>query len=38
MKFMKTKINQDYSLKVFDVNYYEYHDVSKEDLDILPHF
>lgn len=36
--YEKIKLNQDYSLKVFDVNYYEYHDVSKEDLDILPSF
>ena len=36
--YEKLKSNQDYSLKVFDVNYYEYHDVSKEDLDILPSF
>lgn len=36
--YEKVKNNESFSLKVFDVNFYEYHDVSKEDLDILPSF
>ena len=34
----KIKNNESYSLKVFDVNFYEYHEVSEEDEDILPCF
>ena len=36
--YEKIKNNESYSLKVFDVNFYEYHDVSEEDKDILPCF
>ena len=36
--YKKIKNNESYSLKVFDVNFYEYHDVSEEDLDVLPAF
>ena len=33
--YEKIKNNKSYSLKVFDVNFYEYHEVSEEDEDIL---
>lgn len=36
--YEKIKNNESYSLKVFDVNFYEYHDVPKEDEDIIPSF
>ena len=36
--YKKVMSNEDYSLKVFDSNFYEYHDVSQEDLNILPEF
>lgn len=36
--YEKIKNNESYSLKVFDVNYYEYHEVTEEDEDILPSF
>ena len=36
--YEKIKNNESYSLKVFDVNFYEYHEVSEEDEDILPCF
>ena len=36
--YEKIKNNKSYSLKVFDVNFYEYHEVSEEDEDILPCF
>lgn len=36
--YEKIKNNESYSLKVFDVNFYEYHDVPEEDEDIIPSF
>ncbi|MEN8077659.1 DUF4883 family protein [Clostridioides difficile] len=36
--YEKIKNNESYSLKVFDVNFYEYHDVPKADEDIIPSF
>lgn len=36
--YEKIKNNESYSLKVFDVNFYEYHEVSEKDEDILPSF
>ena len=36
--YKKIKNNESYSLKVFDVNFYEYHEVSEEDEDVLPCF
>lgn len=36
--YEKIKNNESYSLKVFDVNFYEYHEVLEEDEDILPCF